>query len=102
LIGLSEGETDTGRTLEPHDRGCGVPGVRVVLDLCLTIVDDPRSILLHETKHGRASWTTVEPDDHGIVDGVTLGLSEGVMETLSVSDVKVTGVSSGVKCLCVG
>jgi len=32
LVGLSERVSDTSRTLEPHDRGCGVPGVRVVLD----------------------------------------------------------------------
>jgi len=47
----SEGEADTSGTLEPDDVGLHVPGEGVVLDLCLTIVNNPRSILLHETKH---------------------------------------------------
>lgn len=102
LVSLSQGVADTSRTFEPHDVGSLVPGVGVVLDLCFTIINNPRSILLHESEHGGASGTTVEPDDHGVVGGVSLRLSEGVMETLGVRDVEVARVSSSVECLSIG
>lgn len=102
LVGRSERVADTSRTFEPHDIGLRIPGVGIVLDLCFAIIYNPRSVLLHEAEHGGASGTTIEPDNHGVVGGVSLRLSESVVETLGVRDVEVARVSSSVECLSIG
>lgn len=51
LFGLSERVADSSGTLKPDNVSLCVPGVGVVFDYCLTIIHNPRSVLLHETKH---------------------------------------------------
>jgi hypothetical protein len=50
-VSASDGPADTGRTLEEEYVGALVPGVRVSLEVVLTIVDDDWAKFLHHAKH---------------------------------------------------
>jgi hypothetical protein len=69
------GETDIDGLVKEDHRGVGVPGVGVVDGLNI-LADRAGSELKEKTSQGRASWSTVQPENDGVSLGVVSGLEE--------------------------
>ena len=84
--------TDTSGLLDVEHVSLSVPGVITLVELLATGLELEGTVLLHETKHGRAAGAAIEPDEDWGVLSVLLGLEEEVMDFLGgVDDVEVTG-----------
>lgn len=91
-VTVALGEADACRGLDVEHVSFLVPGPLVLSPEVGATVQLVGTVFLGESEHGRASGTTVEPDDDGVVGGVVLGLDEHVVEGLVLVDVKVAGV----------
>jgi hypothetical protein len=69
------GETNIDGLVKEDDRGIGVPGVRVIDGLDV-LADRAGSELEEKTSQGRASWSTIQPENNGVSLGVVSGLKE--------------------------
>ena len=83
IIGvISDGVANTSRALNIEHVGPLVPGVRIVLDVVLTIVDDEGTVLLEESEQRGAAWAAIEPDNDRVVLRVALRCHKHVMKLL--------------------
>jgi hypothetical protein len=83
ILGVdTDGETDTSRALNIEHVGPLVPGVGIVLDVVLTIVDDEGTVLLEESEQRGAAGAAIEPDNDRVVLRVALGFHEHVVKLL--------------------
>lgn len=65
-------ETDTSRAFNIEHVCPFIPGVRIVLDVELTIVDHEGTVFLEQSKQRRAARAAIEPDDHRVVLRIAL------------------------------
>ena len=65
-------ETDASRTFNIEHVGPFIPGVRIVLDVELTIVDHEGTVFLEQSKQRRATRAAIEPDDHRVILRIAL------------------------------
>uniref|UniRef100_A0A7S3HWM2 Uncharacterized protein n=1 Tax=Favella ehrenbergii TaxID=182087 RepID=A0A7S3HWM2_9SPIT len=87
---VTVGVADTSGLLDVEQVGLTVPGELALVELVAARLDAEGTVLLHEAEHGRAAGATVEPDKHGGVLGVVLGLEEQVVDLLGrLSDVEI-------------
>jgi hypothetical protein len=68
-----------------------VPGVRIVQeDLVAIGINCQRPVLLECTQQGRATWSTIEPDEHGVRSLIcTDRLDEHVVKRLVLGDIQI-------------
>ena len=81
--------------VEENNVGDFVPRVRVIGGVVSKVVYTAWTVFHEETKHGAASWTTVEPKDEGVVLRIATGLEEPKEETRVFFDVQVARVLCG-------
>lgn len=76
------GVSDSSRLVDPEHVHLFVPrlGVFVPCSFLVSRFDVEGTVFLSETKHGRASWTTIGPDHDWRVSRVSLSLSKHIVD----------------------
>ncbi len=69
-VGTCNGEADSSGTFKIEDVGALVPWIWVILYVVFSIVDDVRTMLLEQSQERGAAGTSVEPQNHRIVDRI--------------------------------
>jgi len=59
-----------------------IPGMLIFIESRVKVRLKEWTVLLSPCKHGRASWSTVEPDDEWIIDWIVLTCNEQIMNLL--------------------
>ena len=92
LIICSNGETYTSRLLQVKKVLPHIPWIRIIFECSATIsINNERSMLLEHSEKRGAPWTTIEPDEDGVIFWVVLRLDEDVMKILGRGHRKVSG-----------
>jgi hypothetical protein len=61
---------DASRTFDIKHVCSYVPGIRIILDVVLTIVDNKGPMLLEKSEEWWAPWTAIEPHNNGVILGI--------------------------------
>ena len=77
---LAYRESDTSWTLQVKDWSVLVPWVRILLDFCVIIFDDTRTMLLDQAEHRWTARTSIKPDQNWIFAWWTLGFNEYIVQ----------------------
>ena len=81
---LGATETDPSWRGDVQEISLFIPSVGVDLEAHSSLLEKEGSVLVHHTEQTRAAGSSVEPEDDGIVIGISLGIEEDVVEGGSI------------------
>lgn len=85
-------ESHSGRGFEEDDVTNLVPGIGVEVDSASIITNMERSKFFNETSERTATWSSIQPENHGTGIWIALSLSEPVVKEFRRSSIQISGI----------